>query len=294
MTSATDNPEHVLPEHSRIATPRRVLIILSGAIGDVVRALPLLGRLRAAWPDTHIAWTIEPKSQPILEGHRWIDELIVYDRRRPWLFPLFLVRLRRGRFDLVIDLQRHLKSGLSSLVSGAPERIGFGPRNCKEGNHHFNTRHIAPQPPLRLKLLQYQAFADLIGLPPTPIEFGLEPSPAERERASTMLAGAPRPLLGVILGSSWPSRIWPAELVAEALRMLGEPSAEVPRLYPILLGGQEEVELAARVTALLPPGHVLNLAGRTSLRDLMAIFELCPDDYGGDPVPSMLFAHLSN
>src|SRR5262245_2082406 len=108
------------------APPRRVLVTLLGAIGDVVRALPLLGRLRRAWPDAHIAWAVEPKSRAILENHPWIDELIVYDRRRaPLSFLPFLMRVRAGRFDLAIDLQRHLKSGAVTLVSGARSRIGF-------------------------------------------------------------------------------------------------------------------------------------------------------------------------
>src|SRR5271154_547878 len=76
------------------AAPRRVLIILLGAIGDVVRALPLLGRLRRAWPSAHIAWAVEPKSQAVLEGHPWLDQLIVYDRRRaPSSFLPFLMRV---------------------------------------------------------------------------------------------------------------------------------------------------------------------------------------------------------
>src|SRR5271157_4205576 len=100
---------------ARPAAPKRVLIILLGAIGDVVRALPLLGRIRRAWPSAHIAWAVEPKSQAVLEGHPWLDELIVYDRRRaPLSFLPFLMRVRAGHFDLTLDLQRHLKSGVVS------------------------------------------------------------------------------------------------------------------------------------------------------------------------------------
>ena len=147
------------------AAPRRVLVILLGAIGDVVRALPLLGRIRRAWPAAHIAWAVEPKSQAVLEGHPWLDELIIYDRRRaPWSFLPFLVRVRAGNFDLALDLQRHLKSGVISIASGARVRVGFDRSNVKEFNHLFSTRHIAPQPPMRLKLMQYQGFGDALGL----------------------------------------------------------------------------------------------------------------------------------
>src|SRR5260370_31941236 len=103
--------------------PRRVLIVLMGSIGDVVRALPVLNRMRRTWPQTHIAWAIEPKSAPILEGHPWVDELIVYDRNAPWSFPSFLNHDRRAHFDLVIDLQRHLKSRIVSIFTAAPTRL---------------------------------------------------------------------------------------------------------------------------------------------------------------------------
>src|SRR5580704_16243623 len=182
-----------------MTNPRRVLIVLNGAIGDVVRALPLLGRIRRAMPDAHIAWAIEPKSAPILERHPWLDEVILYDRRRaPWSFVPFLKRIRAGRFDLAIDLQRHLKSGIIAMVSGARERIGFSAQNTKELNHLFSTRQIEPQPEMKLKLLQYQAFGDALGLPPTPIEFGLAPSIEELQRARDFLKDAPQPRLGVI------------------------------------------------------------------------------------------------
>src|SRR5579862_1973752 len=160
--------------HTTVAPPKRILIILSGSIGDVVRALPLLGRVRRSYPDAHIAWAIEPKSAPILEAHPWLDETILYDRRRaPWSFLPFLKRVRDGHFDLTIDLQRHLKSGIVSIVSGARDRIGFSAANTKELNHLFSTRRIEPQPEMRLKLMQYQAFGDALGLAATPIEFGL-------------------------------------------------------------------------------------------------------------------------
>src|SRR6202790_1850946 len=135
---------------TRSAAPKRVLIILLGAIGDVVRALPLLGRMRRAWPQAHIAWAVEPKSQPIIEGHPWLDQLIVYDRRHaPWSFLPFLRRVRAAHFDLVVDLQRHLKSGIVGMVSGARDRVGFAAANTKEFNHRFTTRQIERQPNMR-------------------------------------------------------------------------------------------------------------------------------------------------
>lgn len=272
-------------------TPRRVLIVLLGAIGDVVRALPLLGRIRRGWPAAHIAWAVEPKSSPILECHPWLDEVIVYDRRlAPWSFAPFLGAVRARQFDLVLDLQRHLKSGITALVSGARDRIGFAAANTKELNHLFSTRHIAPQPNLRLKLLQYQAFGDSLGLPAGPIEFGLLASVQERERAQALLRGTPGPMLGVILGSSWPSRLYFPESIAQVILSLARPSNGTAALFPVLLGSPAEAPMAAEVIRLLGELPALNLAGQTTLRDLVAIFPQCAAAFGPDSGPMHIAA----
>jgi ADP-heptose:LPS heptosyltransferase len=272
--------------------PRRILIILHGAIGDVVRALPLLGRIRRAWPSSHIAWTVEPKSQALLEGHPWLDQVILYDRRRaPFSFAPFLARVRAGHFDLAIDLQRHLKSGVVAIVSRAPVRLSFDRSNGKELNHLFSTRQIAPQPSMRLKLMQYQAFGDALGIPPAPVEFGLSASPAELNRAEELLVGAPRPLLGVILGSSWPSRMYFPDAIAAVIRDLATARDGCPALFPVLIGGgRDEIEFARQVTANLAGAQALDLAGRTGLRDLVAIFGQCAAAFGPDSGPMHIAA----
>jgi heptosyltransferase I len=271
--------------------PARVLIILLGAIGDVVRALPLLGRIRRGWPSTHIAWVVEPKSHPVLEGHPWLDELIVYDRRHaPWSFAPLLWRVRAGRFDLVVDLQRHLKSGVIAIASGATERIGFAAPNTKEFNHHCSTRQIAPQPNLRLKLNQYQAFGDALGLAPAPIEFALSLGQHEDEPARAIVARARRPMVGVILGSSWPSRIYFPESVAAVIRELTRPLDGCPALFPVLIGGAEDGALAADVMREIKGIDALDLTGKTRLRDLIAIFDECAVAFGPDCGPMHIAA----
>jgi heptosyltransferase I len=143
---------------------------------------------------------------------------------------------------------------------------------------------------MRLKLLQYQAFADVLELPVAPIEFGLELLPAEDSHAREFVAGVPRPMLGVILGSSWPSRIYFQELIAEVIRGLAFQVEGSPGLFPVLIGGRDEQELAAAVTSHLAQLPTLNLTGRTSLRDLIGIFAECAVSFGPDSGPMHLAA----
>ncbi len=272
---------------SASGAPRRILIVLMGSIGDVVRALPLLGRLRKAYPHAYIAWAVEPKSAPILEDHPWLDDMIIYDRTRaPWSFPSFLRRLRAGRFDLVLDLQRHLKSGLAGWISGAPDRVGFSTANSKEFNHWFSTRQVPAQPNLRLKLLQYQSFGDALGINAAPIEFGLEPADHKLRHAAELIGDTSRPLLGVILGSSWESRIYFPQSIAEVIRQLHQRHG----LTPVLIGGPEDRALADAVRRHFDNADVIDLAGRTRLKDLPAIFRLCRVAFGPDCGPMHIAA----
>src|SRR5207247_2242681 len=104
----------------------RVLIVLTGALGDVVRALPLLGRMRRARPESWIAWVVEPAAAPLLAGHPWLDEVLVFDRPAGLRAVLpFLSRLRAGAYDVALDLGRSAKTALFSRLSGAPLRVGF-------------------------------------------------------------------------------------------------------------------------------------------------------------------------
>jgi heptosyltransferase I len=278
------DPQFALPA-------RRVLIVLLGAIGDVVRALPLLGRIRKAWPNAHISWAVEPKSSAILEHHPWLDEVIVYDRTHaPWTFPSFLRRVRSQHFDLTIDLQRHLKSGFTSRISGARDRFGFAAPNTKEFNHLFSNHQIAPQPNMRLKLMQYQAFGDALGIPQSPIEFGLSATDEESASAREILRDVPRPMIAVILGSSWPSRIYFPESTAAVIRRVASRDGDSPALFPVLLGGPDETKLADDVMRQLDGVPALNLAGRSSLRDLIAIFPECAVAFGPDSGPMHIAA----
>src|SRR5579884_1191840 len=207
---------------ARGRTAMRVLIVLPGALGDVVRALPLLGRLRRAWPQAWIAWAVEPLSAPLLAGHPWLDETLVFSRNRGLrAFLPFLVRVRRGRFDVALDLGRGAKSALIARASGAPERLGFGRRDGREGGWLLATRRLPPQAPARPKLEHFLAFGDALGLPPVPVAFGLAPTPAEAEEAAALTAALPRPLVAACVGSSCPSRLWFPERTAALLDQLG-------------------------------------------------------------------------
>jgi heptosyltransferase-1 len=256
----------------------RVLIVLPGALGDVIRALPLLGRLRRAWPGAHIGWVVEPLSSPVLRDHPWLDAVHVFARARGLAGVIPLVReLRSARYELALDLGRGAKSGWIARLSGARERLGFSRADGREGGWLLATRRLPPQDTERSKLEQFLAFADLLGVPEAPVGFGLEPSAEELAEANTLTAGLSGPLVAACVGSSCPSRRWFPQQTAEVLQRL----AARRGASAVLLGTTADAGFAAAVHRLAP-GPLRDLVGRTSLRQLLAVLHRAAVVFGPD------------
>ena len=126
-------------------------MIRLAALGDVVRTLPAVSSLRAAHPGAHIAWLVESAASGAVAEQPWVDEVIVFPRERligalGRLRPTvlrearsFVRRLRARRFDWVVDFHSILRSGVLSLLSGAPRRVAYAPPFGREAAHWFAT-----------------------------------------------------------------------------------------------------------------------------------------------------------
>src|SRR5579871_4532886 len=106
--------------------PRRIGLIKPSALGDIVHSLPVLHALRVRYPESHLTWIVNRAFEPLLQGHPELDDILPFDRQAGIrCVPAFTRALLRGRFDLVIDLQGLLRTGLMAKVSLARHRIGL-------------------------------------------------------------------------------------------------------------------------------------------------------------------------
>lgn len=132
--------------------PRNVLLVRLSARGDIVFSSPMVRAFRRTYPGARITWLAESHTKNLIEHHPELDEVLVWDRNawkkllkeRRYLTLVreakALVRtLRSRRFDVAVDMQGLLRSGLMTFLSGAPVRIGLRP---KEGSHLFLTRVV--------------------------------------------------------------------------------------------------------------------------------------------------------
>ncbi|GJL50717.1 MAG: lipopolysaccharide heptosyltransferase I [Nitrospirales bacterium] len=122
-----------------ISPPKRILILKPSSLGDIVHALPALASLRTCYSTANIAWMIKQEWAELLDGNPDVDEVIpVNFRLRSW--PSLIRRVRRGKYDMVIDLQGLFRTGFLAGVSGASERVGFAAG--REGSPWFYTQRV--------------------------------------------------------------------------------------------------------------------------------------------------------
>lgn len=261
-----------MPNSFQISTYnfRRILLIKPSALGDVVHALPVLKLLRQRFPDAYLTWMISPAFASLIRHHPDIDGVLEFDRKGlgnlshgadgvSGLADL-ANQLSGGDFDLVIDLQGLLRSGLFAWATHAPVRIGFG--YAREGawlgyTHHVDTPHHE-----RHAVERYLDVAEALGCGRGPIEFDFALRDFDRTFVSDAIGDAGR--YAVILpGTNWDTKRWPVEhFAALALRIRAELGLSV-----VIAGASDILKAATQIP------HDLNLAAKTTLPQLVALLE---------------------
>ena len=118
---------------------KRILIIQTAFIGDVILATPVVEKLHEYFPDAELDFLLRKGNESLLAGHPWVHEVLVWDKgadKRKHLFGM-MGRIRRNKYDMVVNLHRHFSSGLMTVFSGAEKRIGFDKNPL---SFLFNTR----------------------------------------------------------------------------------------------------------------------------------------------------------
>ena len=271
----------------KVPEPAAVLVVLMGSLGDLVRGLCLPGEIKRNWPTASVAWIVEPSWRPLVENHPLIDDVIVFDRPRKAAAVVDLRRrLGKRRFDVTLDLQRHFKSGLFSLLSKAPHRVGVHPRNAKEFNWLFNNHHLPYFSPKRPKLDHYLEFIRYLGgsLSSRP-DFGLS-APAQAHWPRGLMAHLPEAYVVIVMGSSWISKDW----TYEGYRGLIDRILDREKYGVVLVGDGSQVDPAGRLETAVGSDRLRNLTGKTSLIELAAVLFRSAAAVGPDSGPGHVSA----
>jgi heptosyltransferase I len=260
-----------LPSAVAGQAPRRIAVVMLSALGDVVHALPVVTAIKRHAPASRLTWILQPGPAELVRGHPAVDEVLLFERGRGWRAFLDLRRTLASRpFDLVLALQPYFKAGILTWMTRAPVKLGLDRGRARDLNWLFTT-HRLPARPLGHIQDQFLEYLDAMGVPRGEPEWGLAPSPAERDAARALVAGVEGPLVGLVVATSRPAKNWPPERYAALATRL----AAAARARCVLLGGTTPLERAAADAILAATGaSPVDALGR-GLRTALALLEAC-------------------
>lgn len=258
--------------------PRRVLLIRPSALGDVCRTVPLAVSLKAAFPSCTLDWLVQDAFVGAVQAHPAVDHVVPFPRKdlgrlagslrlgdvAGWLNRT----LRDPGYDLVIDAQGLLRSGLFAWWTRAPRRIG--PSDAREGARLAYTSAVRSPDGLG-RAHTVDRMLDLVAaVGATPVRDLRLYAPPEA-RAWAAEEPALRARFAVLAPTSrWPGKRWPAErfaIVATELLARG-----YDRVVIVGAGG-EKPQCGPLLQLAAQDGRVVDMLGRTSVSQLLALIE---------------------
>lgn len=268
---------------------RRILILTKFRfIGDTLLAIPLFRAVRAQWPQAHITLLTGIPARILLQNNPYLDEIIEYDPhvrdRGLRVYLALLRRLRRGRFDVSLTLNRSFHSALTPWLAGAPVRAG----SRAEGRSFLFTHRLDYD----LNRSEVECYFDVLRTvaPDASTDPALELwlNDDERRQAAQRLGDALSAdaercrLVGIQPGASNMSKQWDTARFADVGDAL---LAAHPDVRLVLLGGKEEQKTAAAMRARMAPESARRTAdfvGQLDLRGSLAMVSQLALHVGND------------
>jgi heptosyltransferase-2 len=291
--------------------PVRLLVRGVNWLGDAVMTTPALLRLREALPATRIILLTGERLADLWPSHPAVDQVVTFN---PGANPLVIGRrLRPLRIDTALIFPNSVRSALEPWTAGISRRIGYArpwrnwlltravpPRSGavrmrKPSRREIHSRLEGSVPasrpdPSAHHCHDYLQLAAVLGARPDPIPPALAISATEIAKVRERFGLSPETLwLGLSPGAEYgPAKRWPAERFARV-------AAEVTRRTAarwIILGGRGDRAMAEVIAREVP--DAVNLAGRTTLRELMAVLALCPVVLTNDTGPMHVAAAVGS
>ncbi len=277
---------------------QNILIIKPSSLGDIVLALPALSALRRSFPDSKISWLIRSEFIPILKNHPHLTEIIPFDRKflgKAWFHPRafarlvsFILYLHRSKFDAVFDFQGLFRTASLGWLSGCKKR--FGMTNARELSHIFYTHKITQNQECVHLIDYYLKIIQTAGICDIGVEFILPEDRAAADSVSKLLKEhgiVPNSYAVLVTGSAHSDKCWPIERFAA----LAEKTSSTFHLPIVATGNASEAETIENLKSVAQV-PIVNLAGRTSLSELVALMKSAGLVVSNDTGPGHIAAVL--
>jgi heptosyltransferase-2 len=244
----------------------KILLVQTSFLGDTILSTPVISGIKKIYPDAELWMMTTPLSSSLVVRDPLLAGVLTYDKRGEDAGLSGLLRMKRRiremRFDRVYSLHRSPRTSMLLWLCGIPVRIGFANAKLNFLYHEIRERNPRDHDVVRnLSLLSGE-----VPLESLVVELRLFP-PLKNELDNDIIRMLPQPGSYVVLvpGSVWKTKMWHWKGYREVARFLLKQGFAV-----LLLGAPSDEEVNAMVAHRL---EVLNLAGKTSVADMMYIIK---------------------
>ena len=263
---------------------KKILVIQTAFIGDVVLATALLEKLHQYYPDAALSLLVRKGNEGLFDGHPFLHQLLIWDKKRGKYRDLWrlLTMIRAAKFDMVVNVQRFAATGILTAFSGAKHRIGFD-KNPISFLFSQTIKHlISDQHNLLHEVERNQQLIAHITdeRPAQPVLYPSENDFAQIKQYQN------RPYVCIAPASVWFTKQYPEEKWIDLIK-------KIP-LQIFILGGPGDHALGERISkAILDPERVINLCGKLSFLESVALQKGAVRNIVNDSAP-MHFASAIN
>jgi len=251
---------------------KKILIIQTAFIGDVILTTPLIQGAKNAFKNTQIHVIVIPSTKNLLEKNPFVDKIIVYDKRKSDKrlkgFIRLIRKLKKEKYNIVFSPHRSVRSALIARLTGAKKRIGFnkstGAFLYSDKINYISTIHEIDR---NLSLVEFLGVKIVDRHPKVYID-GNDEDFAEQFLNAENINNKKR-LVAVAPGSVWYTKKWPEEYYKELVKKLSSKDFTV-----LLIGGESDRSFCHSILSGIN-GPVHNLAGRLTLRESTALLKKC-------------------
>lgn len=262
------------PLVSAVPHNESICCIRLSALGDCINAFGVLGAIRRSYPDIKLLWMIDKRFAPLFcdeQGHDLIP-LLRLDFKEQGMRALFKIKKSLSdmgiqKFDAVLNMQTSIKASLSSCFIKAEHKYGYDPERTREKQNWFVDRHIDSSDNPHV-LAGFMQFPRKIGLNIVEPYWNFALDPYLIDNALSTL-GRETKVCALSPCSAKPAKNWTLSGYIELIKYAQSKGMEV-----ILLGGRSELELNTCKTLATQCSNVLNLCGKTNLRELAAYLSI--------------------
>jgi len=262
----------------------KILIIQTASIGDVILATPVAESLHEAYPSAEINLMIKKGMEGLFHEHPFLCGLIVWDKSEKYRdFGRILSEIRKQKFDLIINVQRFVLTGLLTAFSGSKATIGFDKNPfsflfTKRIKHLIGRgRHeVERNLSLILHVLPAGQRAKELANIRRP---QLYPSPSDEARVIPLKI---HPFVTLSPASLWFTKQYPAEKWVDLINSLDS------GIHIHLLGSSADHPLCEKIKTLSGRVTIANLAGSLSFLESAALMRDALMNYTNDSAPMHL------